>query len=532
MHDPPPGALDDVGDLEDDPGPSPLVRTLRPVLITAVLAVLVLGGFALASHLWGATRTETGELDLEGSGLLRLQAGPTDVRVVQGDVTVPRYVARVTSGLFDTHFEVERVGGATRLEAACRPLLSPGCGVDVTITVPEGTAVDLLTGSGDVDVSGLDGAVAVRTGSGDVEVERLRTQDLTVRSNSGDVEATFARPPFAVKVATGSGDVDLGLPQTRTPYAVDARSESGEVDDAIPATDAQDARVVRVRTQAGDVEVEQDAGGRRQRPAGLATLDGGEVPASSGLGDPVRPRSGAAAVPLRHALGRRPLAPLDEPRVLQRHGGHREVVAAESARPLLQQPADGRPRLAARIDAAGREPSSLGDDRPEREVPHVGALERPVPRAAPDDELAHRPLPVAPLAVKPHPHRPVLRHSHRHETLTVVRDTHGVVARDLVQQRTELVHRDPSVELSGSASTLALEGSFSLLCWLRGGSCPAGARPAMVVTLLVRCRRRTGIARALPQLTLGVVSERASTGRGARGWLRVSGSGLSSPLDP
>ena len=65
-----------------------------------------------------------------------------------------------------------------------------------------------------------------------------------------------------------------------------------------------------------------------------------------------------------------------------------------------------------------------------------------------------------------------------------------------------------------------------------GGSCPAGARPAMVVTLLVRCRRRTGIARALPQLTLGVVSERASTGRGARGWLRVSGSGLSSPLDP
>jgi len=258
MHDPPPGALDDVGDLEDDPGPSPLVRTLRPVVITAVLAVLVLGGLALASHLWGDTRTETGELDLEGSGLLRLQAGPTDVRVVQGDVTVPRYVARVTSGLFDTHFEVERVGGAIRLEAACRPLLSPGCGVDVTITVPEGTAVDLLTGSGDVDVSGLDGAVAVRTGSGDVEAERLRTQDLTVRTGSGDVDATFARPPFAVKVATGSGDVDLGLPQTRTPYAVDARSESGEVDDAIPATDAQDARVVRVRTQAGDVEVEQD----------------------------------------------------------------------------------------------------------------------------------------------------------------------------------------------------------------------------------------------------------------------------------
>ena len=65
MHDPPPGALDD---LDDDPGPSPLVRTLRPVLITAVLAVLVLGGFALASHLFGDTRTETGELDLEGQG--------------------------------------------------------------------------------------------------------------------------------------------------------------------------------------------------------------------------------------------------------------------------------------------------------------------------------------------------------------------------------------------------------------------------------------------------------------------------------
>jgi hypothetical protein len=245
------------GGLDEDPGPSPLLRTLRPLVITVVLAVVVLGGFALVSHLTASTRTAEGVLDLEGAGRLEVQAGPADVRVVPGDVRVPRYTARVRSGLLDTRFDVQRVGETVRIDAGCRPVFDPGCGVDVTITVPEDLDVDLLTGSGDVDVSGLGGVLVLRSGSGDVEASALRTPDLTVRTGSGDVDASFVDQPAAVKVDAEDGDVELTLPAGPRSYRVDARSGSGEVESAFGATDDPSARLVRVRSDAGDVEVDR-----------------------------------------------------------------------------------------------------------------------------------------------------------------------------------------------------------------------------------------------------------------------------------
>lgn len=245
------------GGVQEDPGPSPLLRTLRPVVITLVLAVLVLGGFALVSHLTSSTRTTSGVLDLEGAGRLELQAGPADVRIMPGDVTAPRYQARVTSGLLDTRFDVQHVGEAVRLDASCRPFLNPGCGVDVTITVPKDLDVDVLTGSGDIDVSALGGVVLLRSGSGDVEADALRTPDLTVRTGSGDVDTSFATQPSAVKISTDAGDVEVGLPDGSVRYTVDARSDAGKVENAFGATDDPDARLVRVRSGSGDVEVDR-----------------------------------------------------------------------------------------------------------------------------------------------------------------------------------------------------------------------------------------------------------------------------------
>lgn len=270
MHDPPPGALDGL-DLADDPdaGPSPLLRTLVPVVATLVLVALAVGGFALISHLTKDVRTETGSIDLGDARQLALQVPSADVRVVQGDVASPTYEARVTSGLLDTDFALGRRGSVVQVVADCRAWLSPGCGVDLTITVPEGLQVDVVGGSGDVEVAGLTaGVVTIRASEGDVDLDGLGVQDLTVTTGSGDVEATFAEQPFAVKVTTGSGDVDLGLPDGDRPYEVEATSSSGDVEgvdagagtDGAPAGDGdvqEGARLVLVRSASGDVEIDR-----------------------------------------------------------------------------------------------------------------------------------------------------------------------------------------------------------------------------------------------------------------------------------
>lgn len=269
MHDPPPGALDGLDPVED-PGPSPLLRTLVPVVATLVLVALAVGGFALVSHLAKDVRTETGRIDLGDARQLALQLPSADVRVVQGDVASPTYEAKVTSSLLDTDFALGRRGSVVQVVADCRAWLSPGCGVDLTITVPEGLQIDLVGGSGDVEVAGLAaGVVTIRSSEGDVDLDGLGVQDLTVTTGSGDVEATFAQQPFAVKVTTGSGDVDLGLPDGDRPYEVEATSSSGDVEGDGPGTGADDgastgdgdvqegARLVLVRSDSGDVEIDR-----------------------------------------------------------------------------------------------------------------------------------------------------------------------------------------------------------------------------------------------------------------------------------
>lgn len=65
------------------------------------------------------------------------------------------------------------------------------------------------TGSGDVSLRGVDGEMRVETGSGDLELEDV-TGSVRARTGSGDVEFRDLRAGPALDIATGSGDVDAG----------------------------------------------------------------------------------------------------------------------------------------------------------------------------------------------------------------------------------------------------------------------------------------------------------------------------------
>ncbi|TVT39184.1 DUF4097 domain-containing protein [Hymenobacter setariae] len=98
--------------------------------------------------------------------------------------------------------------------------------IDYEVTVPAGTALRLNTISGDLDLSGLNGAVTAKTISGDVRSTDL-TGPLTLRTVSGDVKlSNLGNNP--VDATSISGDVDVSWPATQS-AALNLKTISGEV---------------------------------------------------------------------------------------------------------------------------------------------------------------------------------------------------------------------------------------------------------------------------------------------------------------
>jgi DUF4097 and DUF4098 domain-containing protein YvlB len=98
--------------------------------------------------------------------------------------------------------------------------------IDYDVTLPAGTALRLNTISGDLDLSGLNGAVVAKTISGDVHSAHL-TGPLTLRTVSGDVKLTeLGHSP--VDATSVSGDVDVSWPAAQG-AELNLKTVSGEV---------------------------------------------------------------------------------------------------------------------------------------------------------------------------------------------------------------------------------------------------------------------------------------------------------------
>lgn len=146
-------------------------------------------------------------------------------------------------------------------------LFGGGDRLDVTITLPTDSQLNVRTGSADLSVSGTIGAAQLKSGSGDVEVDTAGG-NLLVETGSGDIRVEEARSELKAKsgsgdvlvvdatatviVSTGSGDVQLWT--TRGPAVVKTGSGDIKVGDA--GTD------VSMTTGSGDLVVTTARRGR------------------------------------------------------------------------------------------------------------------------------------------------------------------------------------------------------------------------------------------------------------------------------
>lgn len=137
--------------------------------------------------------------------------------------------------------------------------------IDLEVRVPRGIQVSAGSVSGDVALSGVDGAVRASSVSGDVRLQGVRASSLRASSVSGRIEAS-------VDALTGDGDLEFSsvsgdvIAELPKDFNADLRMStvSGTIDSAYPIT-------LEGRTTRRGLEGRIGNGGRRLR---VSTVSG------------------------------------------------------------------------------------------------------------------------------------------------------------------------------------------------------------------------------------------------------------------
>ena len=102
--------------------------------------------------------------------------------------------------------------------------------VDIKITVPAGTSVDISSRVGEVSVTGTQGDLAISADVGEVKVRKVSpAKSLRINSRVGSVEFSGAlMPRVDYEITTDVGKISLELPRDSA-FILDARSDIGDV---------------------------------------------------------------------------------------------------------------------------------------------------------------------------------------------------------------------------------------------------------------------------------------------------------------
>ncbi|HET8987068.1 MAG TPA: DUF4097 family beta strand repeat-containing protein [Humibacillus sp.] len=224
------------------------------------------------------TRFETtGPISLK----VEVQQGDVTLRVTEGPTTVVRLVPQGKGAAeLAERYTVEARGDAVVVMAPKERGFAFSFGkrdsVDVEVDLPEGSTLDVRTGSGDVRGTGRFGDTQAATGSGDLTFDDLGSAEL--KSGSGDLRARAVRGDLRAK--TGSGDIELeathgpadlvsgsgDVSLRRAEASVRAKTGSGDVSIGASVAD------VEVMTGTGDVQLSAVHGGRVQTKTGTGDI--------------------------------------------------------------------------------------------------------------------------------------------------------------------------------------------------------------------------------------------------------------------
>lgn len=95
-------------------------------------------------------------------------------------------------------------------------------GASAAVTVPAGSALELVTSNGKVSVAGITGAVRIRTSNGETTIDGA-TAGVDAQTSNGAITVTASRGPLALVTSNGKIRIDA------TDAAVQATTSNGEI---------------------------------------------------------------------------------------------------------------------------------------------------------------------------------------------------------------------------------------------------------------------------------------------------------------
>jgi len=232
------------------------------------LALIGWSAFSLVAGLGRASFPVNTVIPVQG-GHLAASTGGGDLTVHQGQArgTQARLIGTVQYSLIRPLLTISRDG----LHLSCR-LPTGNCGLNATLDVPLDTAVQLTSGGGNMQVSGIHGNVTLDTGGGDVRISgiggiadvttgggNLTASDLgnirqfstgggdvngtglfapqvDTESGGGNVTLVFTRVPTSLTVNSSGGDINILLPHGSTSYYIAGSSAGGDYSAQVPVT--------------------------------------------------------------------------------------------------------------------------------------------------------------------------------------------------------------------------------------------------------------------------------------------------------
>jgi DUF4097 and DUF4098 domain-containing protein YvlB len=135
----------------------------------------------------------------------------------------------------DTAVNLTSGGGNVQASGIQRDITMDTGGGDVTVSGIGGNT-DLSTGGGNVNASDLGGILKFNTAGGDVNVNDLFSPNVTLETGGGNVTLVFTKVPTNVDITSSGGDVTVVLPHGSTRYLITSNPAGGGNSASVPTT--------------------------------------------------------------------------------------------------------------------------------------------------------------------------------------------------------------------------------------------------------------------------------------------------------
>lgn len=250
-----------------------IVRSLTQASLAFATMSLLSGCIVVASS-GEANIHQKKELTLTASALktLDIDAGAGGL-IIQGsdqvtEITVSADIYTSSKSASDYEFDLSDSGTTAYLVAKTRNSgmwIGDSPHIDLVITVPIKMMLEINDGSGDIDISNINGAINVTDGSGSLSLNEINNH-VTIVDGSGGIELTSI--VGSVDIEDGSGgitlnDIDGNLSIEDGSGSIYARGVSGnaEINDGSgDLTMKQVTGIITLDDGAGDIDIEEAGG--------------------------------------------------------------------------------------------------------------------------------------------------------------------------------------------------------------------------------------------------------------------------------